>query len=468
VHRARRARLIGFTLVGLGLVLILFTWSSGRWPWSQGEGSPSPEVSDPTALSPLPPPPTRTPEPVVPTRTPVLAGEAISPLSAGGVAISPLPPVSPLAPATVPGRAVTGTVGAVVGQPTEAVTGTVVAVVGQPTQAVTGTVVAVVGQPTEAVTGTIVAVVGQSGDLWRGHPRWGVSMAVGAAALYDLPPLHLGWYMDWLAQPAAPGPGGSEYVPMARVRGGVLDPDAQSLADMARARPGMIWLIGNEPDVKWQDNVDAATYARLYHEAYTAIKGADSTAQVSIGSISEPTPLRLRYLDAVLASYKEQFVVPAPVEVWNIHNYMLREERGSWGVDVPPGMADQRGKLYQIDDSANLTVFKQQIVDFRRWMADHDYRDRPLLITEFGIPMPVDYGFPAERVIAFWTGAFDYFRTASDPALGVPADQNRLVQAWWWFSLADSDYTTGNVFDPQTRAITQLGQAWAAYAGRIR
>lgn len=436
--KARRARLIGFTLVGLGVVIILFTWSSGRWPWSQGEGVLPPEVSGPAAFSPLPPSPTGTPEPLVPTRTPVAAGEGISPLSAGGVAISTLAPVSSFAPATTPGGAVTGTVRAAM------------------------------GQPGGAVTGTVVAAVGQPGDLWRGRPRWGVSMTEGAAALYDLSPLHIGWYMDWLAWPAALQPGGSEYVPMVRVKGGVLDPDAPSIAGMARARPGMLWLIGNEPDVKWQDNVDAATYARLYQEAYAAIKRADPTAQVSIGSISEPTPLRLRYLDAMLASYKEQFAVPAPVEVWNIHNYMLREERGSWGVDVPPGMTDQRGQLYQIDDSANLTLFKQQIVDFRRWMADHDYRDRPLLITEFGIPMPVDYGFPAERVIAFWTGAFDYFRTAGDPVLGLPADQNRLVQAWCWFSLADTDYVTGNIFDPQTRAITPLGQAWAAYAGRIR
>ena len=255
---------------------------------------------------------------------------------------------------------------------------------------------------------------------------------------------------------------------MVGVTGGVLRPDAPSVAALARARPGMLWLIGNEPDVKWQGNVDAATYARLYHEAYVAIKGADPTAQVSIGSISQPTPLRLRYLDAVLASYAEQFGRPAPVEVWNIHNYMLREEKGSWGVDIPPGMTDQSGRLYEIDDSGNLTLFRQQVVDFRRWMFDHDYQDRPLLITEFGIPMPADYGFPTERVIAFWTGTFDYFRTASDPTLGLPADQNRLVQAWCWFSLAETGYMTGNIFDPPTRAITPLGQAWMAYAARMR
>ena len=285
--------------------------------------------------------------------------------------------------------------------------------------------------------------------------------------LYELAPLRIGWYMDWMARADAGRPTGSEYAPMVRMKHGALDPDTQTIANIARARPGMVWLIGNEPDVKWQDNVDAATYARLYHEAYTALKNADPTAQVAIGSISEPTPLRLRYLESMLTSYKEQFGVPAPLDVWNIHNYMLREEQGSWGVDIPPGMADQHGQLYQVADSANLTLFKQQIVDFRRWMAEHGYQDRPLLITEYGIPMPADYGFPNEAVIAFWTGAFDTFRSTADPALGLPADQNHLVQAWCWFSLSDTDYMTGNLLDPQTHAMTPLGQAWAAYVARI-
>jgi hypothetical protein len=325
------------------------------------------------------------------------------------------------------------------------------------------------GAATVSATVTVAAgsAAGQTGDLWNGRRRWCVSLTGGPSASYDLSPLRLGWYMDWTARRGSAGPAGSEYAPMVGLSAGKLDPDAQTIANMARAHPGLVWLIGNEPDVKWQDNVDAATYARLYHEAYTALKSADPTAQVSIGSISEPTPLRLRYLDGVLAAYREQFGAPAPVEVWNIHNYMLREERGSWGVDIPPGMADQKGQLYQIADSGNLALFKQQIVAFRRWMAERGYQDRPLLITEYGIPMPPDYGFPPDKVIAFWTEAFDYFRSATDPGLGLPADQQRLVQAWCWFSLSDSDYMTGNLYDPQTHAMTSLGQTWAAYVARV-
>jgi len=37
------------------------------------------------------------------------------------------------------------------------------------------------------------------------------------------------------------------------------------------------------------------------------------------------------------------------------------------------------------------------------------------------------------------------------------------VQWWCWYSLADTVYPTGNLFDPETRTMTPLGAAWAGY-----
>jgi hypothetical protein len=316
---------------------------------------------------------------------------------------------------------------------------------------------------TPATTATTVPT---AGDLWRGRPRWGVSASTGVTT-YNLAPLRLGWYMDWLAQANPARPGDIEYVPMVRVQGGKLSPAADKLAASARSHPGLFWLVGNEPDVIWQDNVTAADYARLYHEAYTALKAADPTAQVVIGSISQPTPLRLRYLDAVLAAYQQQFGSLPPTDAWNIHNYMLREERDSWGVDIPPGMPEAQGKLYEIPDGLSVSSFRTQIVAFRQWMAEHGYRDKPLFVTEYGIAMPEDYGFPPARVAAFWMATFDLFSAATDPTLGDPADGSRLVQRWCWFSLAETSYTTGNLFDPTTHQITLLGNTWAAYVASL-
>jgi hypothetical protein len=298
--------------------------------------------------------------------------------------------------------------------------------------------------------------------------RWGVGVAIGPISRYNIDPLRLGWYLDWRARADPPRPGGLEYVQMVRLKGGVLRPDAETLAAIARANPGSLWLVGNEPDVKWQDNVEPAAYARLYHQAYTAIKGADPTARVAIGGVSQPTPLRMRYLEAVLAAYREQFGAAMPVDVWNVHNFILREERGSWGVDIPPGLPDDRGILYEIDDSGNLEAFRRQIWDFRRWMAAQGYGGWPLIVSEYGIPMPEDYGFPPERVVAFLRGTFEFFLTATDPALGDPADGYRLVQRWCWYSLDDTTYPTGRLFDPQTGAMTVVGEGWASMVAQWR
>jgi len=297
--------------------------------------------------------------------------------------------------------------------------------------------------------------------LWEGKPRWGVGVAIGPISRYNIKPLKLGWYLDWRARPDPPRPEGIEYVQMVRLRGGKLTPGLGKISQIAKSNPGSLWLIGNEPDVKWQDNVSPALYAKLYHQAYKAIKSADPTAKVAIGGVSQPTPLRLKYLELILQAYREQFGEEIPVDVWNVHNFILREERGSWGVDIPPGIEEDRGELYEVDDSGNIEAFRRHIVNFRRWMAEHGFQNYPLIVSEYGIPMPEDYGFPPERVTAFLRDTFEFFLTAKDPFLGYPADDHRLVQRWCWYSLDDVTYPTGRLFDPQTGAMTAVGAGWA-------
>jgi len=255
------------------------------------------------------------------------------------------------------------------------------------------------------------------------------------------------------------------------VNGDAFSPAAETLSALVAAQPGTVWEIGNEPDVIWQSNSTPEQYARVYHELYTLIKSADPTARVAAGAVSQPTPLRLLYLDLVLETYQNLYGEPMPVDIWAVHNAILREERGSWGVDIPPGIGANTGRLYEIEDNDRLDIFQQQLVDFRVWMRDRGYRDRPLYLTEFSILMPADYGFPPERVVAFMTGAFDWMLSAADGGLGCPADGNRLVQRWAWYSVADLDapdhYPTGNLFDPETKAMTAVGRAFADYiAGR--
>lgn len=318
--------------------------------------------------------------------------------------------------------------------------------------------------PTRAVVGTSLAPHPAPRALfWQGKPRWGIGVASGPLARYDVTPLAFGWYVDWRAQLDPPRPGNIEYAQMVRIGRGDLQPNETQLAQIARANPGALWLIGNEPDVKWQDNTTPEAYARLYHRAYRAIKEADPTAQVAIGGVTQPSPLRLRYLDRVLAAYREQNQRAMPLDVWNVHNFILREERDSWGVDIPPGFEDAAGVLYEVDDSGNLGAFRRQILAFREWMAARGFQDYPLIVSEYGIPMPEDYGFPDERVLDFLIGTFDFFLSARDPALGYPADDYKLVQRWCWYSLNDTNYPTGRLFDPQTGELTNFGEGFAAF-----
>ncbi len=279
--------------------------------------------------------------------------------------------------------------------------------------------------------------------------------------------LGLGWYLDWQARLHPSRPGNILYAQMVRVQSGGFRPDADTVRAIARANPGSLWLVGNEPDVIWQDNVTPQEYAAVYHEVYGLIKGADPTAQVAIGGVSQPTPLRLRYLDAVLQAYRERYGRDIPVDVWNVHNFVLREERNSWGVDIPPGFPDDVGILYEIEDNDDVEAFKAQLLSFRRWMKEHGLQNKPLIVSEYGVVMPEDYGFPFERVRDFMYATFDFFLTAADPELGYPADGYRLVQKWCWFSLADTKYPTGNLYDPETRQLTRLGEAWKAYVRRL-
>ena len=293
-------------------------------------------------------------------------------------------------------------------------------------------------------------------------------MALGKLTDYPWDGAEPGWYLSWKVDPQPQRVPGVRFAQMVRVHEDGFDPPLKTVRRTAQANPGSLWLIGNEPDVKWQDNVTPERYAAVYGELHEAIKAADPTAQVAIGGVSQPTPLRMAYLDRVLAAYRAQFGAEMPVDVWNVHTFILREEQGSWGVDIPPGMDVAQGQLFEIADHNDMEVFRRQITDFRRWMAERGLRDKPLIVTEYGILMPASYGFPPEVVSDFLVNTFDFFLTARDPELGYPADDNRLVQAFNWYSIADTTYPTSNLFDPETRNVSPVGETFKAYVSGLR
>ena len=309
--------------------------------------------------------------------------------------------------------------------------------------------------------------------------RMGVGVPDASPLYFDWSAARPGWYLNWNAslheRPGFLGLGstldmelpdarlGMEFTPMVRMHNGRLHPPTADLRDLAARNPGLTWLIGNEPDVKWQDNTTPEVYAIAYHRAYQAIKAGDPTAKVAIGGVSEVTPLRLEYLNRVWDFYRSLYGEDMPVDIWNMHAFMLPEQRGGWGVNMPPGFEiEQRGEQWDVEDHDSLTLLEQQVRAMRRWMADHGQRNKPLWITEYGILMPEDYGFDSQRVTRYMLGSFDLFRNLRDAELGYPGDDDRLVQRWNWYSARDSRYSAGNLFNNYGR-VTPVGQAMFDY-----
>ncbi len=294
---------------------------------------------------------------------------------------------------------------------------------------------------------------------------------------FDVTQLKAGWFVDASGPTCGLAPEGMERAYLLRTWTGLsVDPDW--LNPLVDRHPGILWLIGNEPDCIWQDNVEPEEYARIYHDFYTLIKARDATSQISPGGIVQPTPLRLQWLDRVLAAYKASYSETMPVDVWNIHNAILNEvscehdPQNCWGAGIPPGVDAGVGVIRDPQDNDNLAIFEEQIRAFRQWMYDNDYGGHPLIVTEYGILMPDDFGFDAERVNAFMDATFGFFLVATDPELGDPNDDRRLVQRWAWFSLDVQPYDpitgrgfNGNLFDPESKAITAYGLNYAVHTG---
>ncbi|MBI5566162.1 MAG: hypothetical protein HY870_14795 [Chloroflexi bacterium] len=329
----------------------------------------------------------------------------------------------------------------------------------RPTSAAhTATAVATPTQPTPIDSATPPPVV-----ITGSRQRFGIGVSLPAPFIARLEDLGAGWFLDWSSVAPAGRPAGLEYVRMVRVPRGQPKPDLTTLSDIAQRSPGSLWLIGNEPDVIWQDNATPEQYVQAYHDVYSTLKQADPTSRIAIAGVTQPTPLRLQYLDRILALYRERYSTDMPVDVWNVHNFILPEKRGDWGAEIPPGLTANSGLIVDIDDHDDLARFKQQIVDFRRWMAERGFRDKELIVSEYGVLMYEDLGFDSARVRTFMLGTFDYFLAATDGALGLPSDGNRLVQRWCWYSLSDGTYPTGNLVDRVTGELTSLGRDFADY-----
>ena len=314
-----------------------------------------------------------------------------------------------------------------------------------------------------------------SGYLYAPTRRFGVgvSRAYGEIGDYDIGAWSLGWYSDWCMSYEPSEPWGIEYVQLVST-----SPDWEYLEAVVAHNPGSLWIVGNEPENRWVGNLRPEDYAAVYHDVYHCVKRGDPVAQVAIGGVTQPTPLRLAWLDATLAAYEAMYDEPMPVNVWNIHMQILDEKIGSWGCGLPVGIPDGgRARHYTIQDNANVDAFEQLIREFCEWLVAHGERDKPLIISEYGVLLPSDIltGGDAARgdvmVKQFMWGTFHFLLTAKDPRLGYTGDEYRLVQRWLWYSLNDRLNTpespvgfNGGLFDwRDPTELTTFGRTFENY-----
>ncbi len=274
---------------------------------------------------------------------------------------------------------------------------------------------------------------------------------------YEVGLLHLGWYSDWEFKPDPIRPEGMQYAHLIMVKDRHYPTNTLEITASVAANPGSLWMVGNEPEGKIQQgNRTPAEYAEIYHHVHTLIKSLDPTAQVAIGGVILPTPLRLQWLDMVLDTYQDRYGQEMPVDVWNIHMQILQEKAGEWGAEIPAGLDATEGELFNFSietgfyDNANPEIFKRLVTDMRQWMKDKGFQDKPLIISEYGVLLPstyIGYGdgygdedFGNRVLIDFMYGTFNFLVNAKDPDLGYPQDDYRLVQQWLWYSLNTQPY----------------------------
>jgi hypothetical protein len=355
-----------------------------------------------------------------------------------------------------------------------------------------------------------------------------VSRPLGVYHPQDLENLRAGWYFNWGTSMDPDEPNGIQFAqsvyvkqwkwndglalcdvdaPYAEPYTYTVKPAISTIRNIAAANPGSLWLLGNEIERRdWgtsnggcsgQNEILPEVYAWAYHDIYTAIKASDPTARVANGSIIVPTPLRLEYMDRIWNEYLRRYRTHMPVDVWHIHSYLGPEKRDSWGIEIPVGIDADVGMFYFGGDwekrilvNKDFSYIPDLVRDFRSWMKDKGQQNKPLIISEFGVSMPdwiMEGEFTPEKVRdEYMNPGLTFMLNTKDPNLGYPADEYRLVQSVWWWSL-DGDggsyeggefyqYFNGNLFwsglgppthSPNGMGLSTLGNYWANYTSGL-
>ncbi len=164
-----------------------------------------------------------------------------------------------------------------------------------------------------------------------------------------------------------------------------------------------VWELWNEPDKAgtWQPQPNPAAYAALLWQGYQAVKRADPTALVMLGSvyIHDRNNEGLAFLDQVVAASNGQL----NFDIMGVHTFMT----------------DRQPEDVAHDNPVQNLPYRLNIA--RQWLAAHGGANRPLWVTEDGESACTGCGangvspqlqaerLPRQYVLAIANGADKFF-----------------------------------------------------------
>lgn len=204
----------------------------------------------------------------------------------------------------------------------------------------------------------------------------------------------------------------ARFVPMIRVgrsessdcSGPWRDPDfshfTEEISELLRYHRGLYWLVGNEPEIGDQDNIQKECALKRYREAMAFVRERDQTAKFIVGGFHlNPTRPRVGEHAEALVPLKNE----PGFAGWHVHLYLDSQK----------------------DLGASLTNFRQMLDGFASWVGQRGVGGE-LWITEF---LESNWGGSREHNLNNITQLM---------RLIVPAlETDPRVTRYAWFSLRD-------------------------------
>jgi hypothetical protein len=307
---------------------------------------------------------------------------------------------------------------------------------------------------------------------------------------FDMSTLGIGSYLDFSRIRTASVPANIDYYRVLYLNQN-YDVYKTKISTFVTQNPGSTWIIGNEPDseVTYQDHLAPDVYGQRYFEVATIIRQHDPSAKIGFGPIIQATPVRIYYLTLAMNKLVQlagsAAAAHALIDFYPIHAYILNEadlydangnSTHQWGAGVPVGynaatwpapelIHPEWGETWKTFD---ITIFSDRVKAFRQWMKDQGEQNKPMWITEYGVLFPSQgnpYLYTSDQDAAnYMAQTYDFMLGYKDPSLGYPADDNRLVQKWTWYSLNDQvTHFGGSLYNPATGRLTPVGAKFFAY-----